>query len=278
MTAVSRAVVLGAAGQLGARLMTALEAAGVTARGVARPTLDLDDLDGLAKLRFDADLVINAAAWTDVDGCARDPELAITRNGLAVGVLADSAERAGARFLQVSTNEVFAGTESRSYSEDDAIDPINAYGRSKAIGEKLARRASGSIVIRTAWVFGGPRSFPPKIISAAMRALEAGNDLRVVADEVGNPTPVEALARSIVVVACLSEPPASLHIAGEPPVSRHAWATRILAAAGHPQPVAISSDDYPRASTPPRHAVLDTSRSRAIGLDPISWWPSATAG
>lgn len=273
MTSVARAAVTGAAGQLGVELVRAFSAAGVVVDELNRPEFDLaspDVANVLASLR--PQVVVNAAAWTDVDACARDPERAMELNGSAVGRLAAAAERAGARFIQVSSNEVFDGAQQRAYAEGDEPHPINAYGASKLAGEQAARAAAPSAtIVRTAWIYGGPRSFPAKIRAAAELAAAEGRTLRVVADEVGNPTPAARLARRIVAVALSDAPrPTIIHLAGEPPASRHKWATYILAAAGLPRPEPMSLRDYERASSPPPHAVLDTSLSRSLGLA-LAW-------
>jgi dTDP-4-dehydrorhamnose reductase len=268
-----RVVVTGASGQLGSQLVRAFAVAGATVEPLARPAFDLAGDAGARLLdALSPEVVVNAAAWTDVDGCAREPDRARSLNGTAAGMLASASERVGARFLQISTNEVFDGEAREKYAEDDQPAPINAYGMSKLEGERLVRGASpGSTIIRTAWIFGGPRSFPAKILAAARRASVAGGRLRVVADEIGNPTPAGTLARRIVRLALSESPPGVIHLAGEPPVSRYEWATHVLADAGVPAPDPIALNEYTRDSTPPLHAVLDTSLSRLLGFPPIRW-------
>ena len=140
-----RIAVTGAGGRLGSALVTALMrepplARAVSVEGWSRPNLDLDRPDTLARLVRDRhpDLVLHAAAWTDVDGCARDPALALRRNGEATAVLAQACREAGADLLYISTNEVFDGrrTDRRPYAEDDPVAPANPYGRSKLAGEE----------------------------------------------------------------------------------------------------------------------------------------------
>ena len=265
-----RVAVVGAGGQLGSALVAVLRAARIDVVPFQRPQFELAEAHRLAG-QLEADVVINAAAWTDVDGCARDPERAMELNGTAVGWIAEAADRAGARLIHVSTNEVFDGTADRPYLETDATNPINPYGRSKLEGERLARRAPESVVVRTAWIFGGPRSFPVKILAAARRGGAEGTSLRVVDDEVGNPTPASALADRIVQLAVATSPPPTIHLAGVPPTSRFGWAARILGAHGLPAPIAIPSTEYERPSRTPLRAVLDTSLAVRSGLHPIRW-------
>ena len=192
-------------------------------------------------------------------------------NGMAPGVIAAAALQMGARLVQISTNEVFEGVQIRAYKEDDPATPINPYGMSKLAGEGAVRQMHPqAIVVRTAWIFNGPGSFPAKIIAAAKRMAGEGRPLRVVADEVGNPTPAATLADRIVTLALRPDAPPIIHLAGEPPISRWEWAARLIDVEGLPEPVAISALEYRRDSTPPLHAVLDTSLAQSMGLE-INW-------
>ena len=168
-----RVVVTGAGGQLGRQLVTAFAAAGWQATGLSHGQLDISDratlseeMDGLRP-----DVVINAAAWTDVDGCARDPERALAVNGSAAGLVAEAAAEVDAVIVQISTNEVFDGQHLARYAEDDEPRPINPYGASKLAGERLVSAANARhLIVRTAWIFGpGGRNFPSKILEAARR-------------------------------------------------------------------------------------------------------------
>ena len=262
-----RVGVTGAAGQLGSELVRAFEVAGATVVPLARPAFSLET----PILPRALDLVVNAAAWTDVDGCARDPERAMVLNGMAPRVIAAAALQMGARLVQISTNEVFDGSEIRTYKEDDTAEPINPYGLSKLAGEAAVRQIHPhAIVVRTAWIFNGAGSFPAKIIAAAKRMARAGRPLPVVADEVGNPTPAATLASRIVALAMRTDAPPIIHLAGEPPISRWEWAAKLIDAEGLPRPVPIPAVEYRRDSTPPPHAVLDTSLARSMGLE-IDW-------
>lgn len=263
-----RVAITGANGQLGSELVAAFGRAGATVMPLSRPGFTLE----APSIPLGVDLVVNAAAWTDVDACARDPERAMHLNGAAPGELARIAHDGGAEFVHISTNEVFDGADDRIYREDDAANPINPYGASKLAGERAVRAAHpAATIVRTAWIFGGPRSFPTKITSAARRLAMEGRTLDVVSDEIGNPTPAAALASRLVTMVTRAEAcPLLIHLAGEPSISRHGWAAHVLALAGLPEPRAISSRDYERDSTPPPHAVLDTSLANSLGLR-IRW-------
>ncbi len=211
-----RVAVTGARGRLGSALVEALGAAPFTGPmgpiAWSRPELDLDTLtEASATALIDRDrpeVVIHAAAWTDVDGCARDPQLALQRNATATRALADACVGSGVDLILISTNEVFDGrrTDGAGYAPDDVFDPINAYGASKAEAERLAREAIGSgagagprlAVVRTSWLHGPPgNDFPAKIAAAAIRARGAGESLRVVGDEIGSPTYAPDVAEAL---------------------------------------------------------------------------------
>jgi len=281
-------VVTGARGRLGRALMVRLAAAGRPAVGWDRPDYDLDSTDATAPLlaRDRPGVVIHCAAWTDVDGCARDPETAMRRNARAVRELAEATAAAGTRLVVVSTNEVFDGTrtDGRGYREDDPVEPPNAYGASKLAGERAAVVAFGRAgrqadlwVIRTAWLFGpGAPDFPAKILAAADR-LPPGEALPVVGDEVGSPTYAPDLA--IALLDLIERAPGGLyHLVDAGQASRAAWAELVLQLAGRATPVRpIPQAAYPRPSTPPRWAVLDAGRAAAHGVVLRPWTEAVRA-
>lgn len=261
--------VTGASGQVGTELSRELTTRGHRVTRLVRPNFTLE----APALPAGVDMVFHAAAWTDVDGCARDPDRANLLNGVAAGQLARLARAQGLGFLHISTNEVFDGSRLPAYRESDEPVPINPYGASKLLGEQLVRdKHPDAIVVRTAWVFGGPRSFPTKIVTAAREARERGERVSVVEDEIGNPTPAATLARRICAVALGAVPraPLLIHLAGDPPISRFGWAEEILRDADLPPPRPIRLATYRRDSAPPPHAVLDTSLARSLGLG-IRW-------
>jgi dTDP-4-dehydrorhamnose reductase len=217
-------------------------------------------------------VVIHAAAWTDVDGCARDPELADRRNGDAPGALAEACAASGVDLAIVSTNEVFDGTrtDGQGYRPEDATNPVNPYGASKLRGERLAAQAMaaggrGVAILRTTWLHGPPgNDFPEKVARAALKAREAGQPLKVVADEIGSPTWTPDLADAIVELIAedaLLAPgaaPTIHHLVNAGRASRAEWAREVLRATG----IDVATEDVPastwqRASTPPLWAVLE---------------------
>jgi dTDP-4-dehydrorhamnose reductase len=272
-----RVVVSGASGRLGSAVLAdVLGRPGWQAFPWTRASFDLDRPEAVgAALERDApDVVVHCAAWTDVDGCAREPELAERRNGRAVGLLAQACATAGVDLVTVSTNEVFDGgrTDGRPYRPDDQTAPPNAYGRSKRLGEELAlaafegRRARLAIV-RTAWLFGPPGAdFPTKILAAARQAAEAGRTLSLVADEIGSPSFAGDVAAGIVDLVAAAGSAGTYHVVNTGQASRAEWARRVLELAGVDVATEdVSADRWPRASTPPRWGVLEPSELPTLG-------------
>lgn len=287
-----RVAVTGAGGRLGRALVAALEDAPFTGPlgpiAWTRDAFDLDRPEAVTTLldRDRPEVVVHAAAWTDVDGCARDPGLAMARNGRATGVLAEAVAERGIDLVVVSTNEVFDGrrTDGVGYAPGDPMNPINPYGASKLAGEEAARAAvaaaaaPGSLgIVRTAWLFGPPgNDFPSKILAAATRARDAGEPLRLVADEVGSPTFTADLAEAIVELIAEGATEGTHHVVNGGVASRAEWAREVLRQAG----VDVATEDvpaatWPRASTPPPWAVLEPTP--LPGGEPLRPWPRALA-
>lgn len=287
-----RVAVTGAKGRLGQALIAALEDAPFTGPfgpiAWHRPEFDLDRPEGFAALidRDRPEVVVHAAAWTDVDGCAREPELAMRRNGEATGVLAQLLAARGMDLIAVSTNEVFGGrpgdTEGRGYRPTDTPGPINPYGRSKLDGERRAEAAfeaaAGALgIVRTAWLFGPPgNDFPAKILAAADRARGAGEPLKVVGDETGSPTYTHDLAEAIVELIGEDAIRGTHHVVNAGIASRAEWAAEVLRQAGVSVDLEmVSAAEWPRASTPPAWAVLEPT-PLPFG-EPVRPWQAALA-
>ena len=273
----TRIIVTGASGRLGGELVRAFGASGAAVVSLAKADVDIthpDAVERIASLR--PTVVVNAAAWTDVDGCARDPDRADRINAAGAALVARGAARAGARIVQISSNEVFDGTAERPYRENDSPNPINPYGASKYRGELLVADAtSDHLIVRTAWLFGPQGdSFVTKIRAAAT-ASQPGVPLRVVENEWGNPTWIPALADTIAALAT-SDVRGILHVAGQPAASRFGWAQVILAGSSTViEP--IPSAAHERTSRAPLRAVLNTETARGYGIPEIDWRSYFTA-
>jgi dTDP-4-dehydrorhamnose reductase len=258
-----RVAITGASGRLGRALVQEFrEIADVHAW--SRPDYDLDDPDSAARVAGShPNLVLHSAAWTDVDACARNPELAARRNGVAVAHLARACFAAACRLVVISTNEVFAGDRIGSpYRSQDPVQPINAYGASKLLGEAGAAEAFASqpdalLIARTAWLYGPPgNDFPTKIISAALSAREARTALRLVHDEAGSPSATADVAQGIRELIRV-ESQGVRHVVNAGQATRAEWATEILRAAGIDVPTElVPASTWRRDSTPPSWGVL----------------------
>ncbi len=282
MSLPEKIAISGATGRLGRALLETLRQG--TASGIAwnRPDYDLDDpLAGTRVVDRDRpELVIHCAAWTDVDGCAREPDLALRRNRDAVAQMADACVARGIRMVLISTNEVFDGrrVDGIGYAESDPTNPINSYGASKLAGEIAAQAAfdsagmSGALVIvRTEWLYGAPGGdFPAKIVAAADR-LEPSASLRVVDDEIGSPTWAASLAPAVLDQAS-KDIGGTYHLTARGTASRFEWAQAVIDLRRPGTPIVpIRAADFVRASTPPTWAVLDTTKAAALGVEMGDW-------
>lgn len=286
-----RVAVTGAAGRLGSAIVGALADAPFT--GPAGPiawTRDQFDLDapdpvGARLDRERPEVVIHAAAWTDVDGCARDPALAHRRNALATGILAEACAEREIDLLVVSTNEVFDGSrdDRRPYRSEEPRSPANPYGMSKADGERLAEAAYAQPgtaalgIARTAWLFGTPGGdYPSRIADAAMATRGTGEALRLVADEWGTPTYTADLADAVVELLAEDALAGIHHLVNGGVASRADWARAVLAVAGlDVDTIDVPGSTWHRPSVPPRWGVL--AATALPSGEPIRPWQAAMA-
>lgn len=265
-----RVVITGHNGQLGRQLMTAF--GGHELLPFDLPCDDITD-PGISSCitAFRPDLVVHAAAYTDVDGCEKDPELAFRVNAFGTQNVALAAQQAGAALLHISTNEVFDGTRREHYREWDAANPISTYARSKAAAEQIVRDLAGGrfYIVRIAWLFGpGGVNFVTKILAGA----EKYGALRVAADEFGNPTYAPDLAAACARLA-ESGRYGIYHLTNAGFCSRYEFARAIMQLAGKPDlPITpILSAEWPRPSKPPLHAVLANTAAAALGITLRPW-------
>jgi len=266
-----RIVITGANGQLGRTLRKMLEARGDTVIPTDVPEFDITNhkiVEQLADLS--PTLIIHPAAMTNVDGCARDPDLAFKVNAFGTQNVAHACLRCNADMVYVSTNEVFDGQTGRPYNEDDPPHPVNPYGSSKRAGEQMAARYVKKLyVVRTAWLYApGGSNFPTKLIAAA----DAGKELRYVTDEISNPTYAPDLAEAIVQLI-QTRAYGIYHFTNAGYCSRYDFAQEILHLSGrgdipiHP----ITLADYPRPSTVPPFAPLANTKGVELGIELRTW-------
>jgi dTDP-4-dehydrorhamnose reductase len=289
-----RILLLGAAGQLGTELRRALAhpglllpatRTGTLVDGTACAAADLADPASLAAALDAAmpDVVVNAAAHTAVDRAEDEPALADRINHRAVGEIGRWAAAHGARVLHYSTDYVFDGSARRPYREDDPVAPLGAYGRSKLAGEE-ALRASGAthLIVRTAWVYA---VHGHNFLHTMLRLARDRDELRVVDDQVGAPTPAHwtAQASAAILATWRKDPagagPGMVHLAASGQCSWHRFAEAIVDGAlargllsRRPAVTAVSSSEFPTRARRPAWSVLDTSRLRAcFGLQLPDW-------
>lgn len=262
--------ITGGKGQLGRELQRALGARHEI-RIVDLPETDItqsNQIDGLAAAA--PELIIHAAAMTDVDGCARDPSAAFRSNALGTQNVALACQRANAIMLYISTNEVFDGKKDSPYLELDEPHAINPYGASKLAGERYVEMLLQHFyIVRTAWMFApGGNNFPRKIIEAAKKNGGAA----VVDDEISNPTYAPDLADAI---GQLIETRhfGIYHLTNEGATSRYDFASRILRLAGIDTPLVRGKlADYKRDSTPPPYGALaNFAAATALGIKLRKW-------
>jgi dTDP-4-dehydrorhamnose reductase len=265
-----RVFITGAQGQLGRALQAQFADGAVFPADL--PECDMTDRACVAQAvgQFEPDVVIHAAAMTDVDGCARDPDAAYRVNALGAQNVALACQAAGCPMVYISTNEVFDGRKTEPYLEFDAANPINAYGRSKLAGETVVRDLlTRFYIVRTAWLYGqGGNHFVRKIIR---RADEQGR-LRVVADEVGSPTYTVDLAsgvRRLVQTGAYGV----YHFVNDGVASRYDLARQImqLGGRGHVPVEPITLAEFSRPSTPPPYTPLRNFCGAAQGITFRPW-------
>ncbi len=265
-------LLVGAAGQLGSALVTVYQQRSADQLTLwTRPGFDITQptvADRVAMLA--PDVVINTAAWTNVDGAESQPDAAYAVNALGPKYLALGCKRCGATLVHVSSNEVFAGEAGRYYREYDQPSPHSVYARSKLSGELAVQQILDQLfIVRTAWLFGpGGANFPSKITAAA----DKHGQLRVVADEIGNPTYAPDVAAAIVQLLA-TQYFGLYHLVNRGYASRFDLAQATLQAngRGHIPLTPIAAADWPRPAPPPRHAVLINQAAAAIGIQLRSW-------
>jgi dTDP-4-dehydrorhamnose reductase len=272
-----RVLITGHRGQLGTALQTELSDHDVT--GFDLPEVDVTEREAVFAAVADAapDAIIHCAAYTDVDGCAEDPALAYRVNGLGTQNVALAALAHGAEMVHISTNEVFAGDRTDGYEEWMPLNPINPYGRSKAAAEHHVRHIlRRAYIVRTAWLFApGGRNF----IHAILERARGNGRLRVVVDEVGNPTYVNDLATAVAQLIETHQYGA-YHFANAGACSRWEFANEIVRQAGLEGDVVntpILSGEFRRASTPPPYGALHNVNGAALGITLRPWQEALAA-
>lgn len=278
-----RIAITGAGGMVGRELGHASRERGLACTAWDRAECDITDPDAVRRALDDAepDVVIHAAAWTDVDGCEADPVRAFGVNGRGTRSVAEACEDAGVRLVMISTDYVFSGDQERPYREDDAPGPISVYGWSKLMGEEavLAMGARG-VVARTAWVYADHgRNFLRTMLCLAdeREAQAAGGavpaPLTVVDDQRGSPTFAADLAGALLDLAAARDVSGIFHVANAGSTTWCGFAREIFRAAGRDVIVTpTTTDAFPRPAPRPANSVLEDSRLEDAGVEPLGEW------
>lgn len=216
-------------------------------------------------------IVINLAAMTNVDACEEFPEIARQVNGDAVGRLASHCEKYKSKFIQISTDYVFDGRKTAPYFEDEPAFPVNRYGESKLIGEKMAVD-SGGIVLRLQWLYG---YFRPNFVDYIIHACHSQNRMQVLTNQFSTPCSAQWLAYMISDIAHRLATPGIYHLTHDDYVSRHECAEYIVKGFGlHPDEVLIPCEEIKTwVAKRPLYTVLNNSKlKKTMGIERLGSW------
>jgi dTDP-4-dehydrorhamnose reductase len=240
-------------------------------RGVDIGEIDITSLESVKRvlLTLKPEVVINAAAYTDVDGCESNRELAMRVNGEGVGNLARIAADIGARLVQISTDYIFDGGKGSPYLEDDTANPLNVYGESKFAGELNARLAPDSLIVRTQWLYG---MHGKNFVETMLRLSGERTELSVVDDQTGSPTWTVDL--SMAIRALLEKGCSGIyHAANAGYSSWNEFARAIFSEAGIKITVKpMTTLELKRPAMRPLYSTLDCGKLiRDTGFHPEPW-------
>lgn len=254
-------------------------------KAVPRAEADLENPRRCAEIiaEAEADIVINAAAYTAVDKAEEEEARALLINGDAPGAMAEAAARRGLPFLHISTDYVFDGGGDRPWRETDPTDPLGVYGRSKRLGEEAIIEAGGPhVILRTAWVFAAHGG---NFVKTMLRVGAQRSELTVVDDQRGGPTAAADIASALLTIARAWRAGRGesgvFHFCGAPPTTWCGFAREIFARAGMPTPPTvrpIATADWPTPAQRPKSSVLDCAKiERVYGVKQPDWRPALAA-
>ena len=274
-----RVLVFGQTGQVARAVVRQADAMGISLVTLGRAEADLANPAACAAVLSDhilkADVVINAAAYTAVDKAEAEPDVAFAVNALAPAAMAQVAATAGKPFLHISTDYVFDGSGEYPWQVDAQTGPLGVYGASKLAGEQGVRAAAGvHVILRTSWVFSADGS---NFVKTMLRLGATRDQLTVVADQIGGPTPAAAIADALLRMARDLHQgrgqTGTYHFAGTPDVSWADFAREVFAQSGMAVEVAgIATTDYPTPARRPANSRLDcTTLAEVFGIDRPDW-------
>ncbi len=267
-------VIFGSGGQLGVELVRVFKQRGFDVTGLNRSSVDITDSTAVENslARADPSMVINAAAYNQVDVAEKEPMAAYMANALAVRNLAMACRQVDALLVHFSTDYVFDGTAGRSYTEEDATHPLGAYAVSKLAGELYAQAyLDRTLVIRTSGVFGigGLNTARGNFIELMLRLAAGKHPIRVTEDHVASPTYAPALAErtAAIVERGLT---GLFHVGGGTAISWFEYAKLIFKAAGlQPELQATNEREYRTAARRPRYSALSNGKMERCGVPPM---------
>ena len=258
-------------------MVTALRAAEHDVVAAPRQTLDVTSLDDCRAVAAGADVIINAAAWTDVDGAEAAEPAAFAVNATGAANLAVAAREARARLVHVSTDYVFDGQGTSPYREDAPLNPLGAYGRTKAAGEWAVRAEHpGPIVVRTAWLYGpGAKNF----VATMVRLADERETVDVVDDQRGQPTTTADVAAYVRTLVERDAPAGTYHATSEGETTWFGLARAVFEELSHDpdrvRPTTTSA--FPRPAPRPAYSVLGHHRGLAVGATMPPWREALSA-
>jgi dTDP-4-dehydrorhamnose reductase len=264
-----KVTIFGATGMLGKTLLRRWDTDSITALGSTQA--DIRSPVQVEKVVEDSkpDWIVLAAAYTDVDGCELNPQLASSVNTHGAVNVAKAAAQAGSKLLFISTDYVFDGRKNSPYTTTDPRNPINAYGRSKSEAEeRLLEILPDCCIVRTSWLFGpGGKCFPDTILKAAATR----NQLEVVNDQRGCPTYTVDLANAMIQL-CRRDAKGIVHATNSGDCTWFEFATELLRQAGSSTRVKpTTSDKYVRPAERPQYSVLSPASLNAYGIQMRPW-------
>ena len=274
-------LITGGAGQLGIAVSKELDSRGLAFTALGSKDLDITDSKNVNKFITEnpSDIIVNCAAWTDVDGAESNEESASKVNGRGPKNLAVAAASNGSRLIHISTDYVFSGESQKPFEIADQIDPQSAYGRTKAEGEKnvLACYPENSYVVRTAWLYSAKDKNFAKTMTRL--ALNGDGEVRVVNDQIGQPTSAVDLAKQIVDLGLGVASAGIYHGTNGGQASWFEFAQEIFSLAGADidRVVPVSSSEYPRPAKRPSYSVLSHDEWSKISIAPMRDWKTALA-
>lgn len=269
-----RLLLFGATGQVGREIIDAARRRGIVLSAPSRAEADLlkPGAGAGAVERVRPDAIINAAAWTAVDKAETEQAAARRLNAEAPAELAAAAKALGARLVHLSTDYVFDGSASSPLEEGAAAGPLNVYGATKLDGERAVFAAlPAAVVVRTSWVYAAHGA---NFVKTMLRLAETKEEISVVGDQTGGPTPAAAIAEACIEIASRRDGPGGLyHFQGAPPASWAEFAQAIFAAAGKPVKVnRILTRDYKTPASRPLYSVLNCAKIRRdYGISQPDW-------